>query len=613
VVGVETLSGRQLEPSAPDPSAVPADEEMAFMRTFGAESRVGALLEDTEARAALQEVLPGLADSPHLAQVRKWPIGKLVQMMPALAADPEAQQRLWASLGRIEDRSAPAVRRPAIEPDPDHEGPEVPRGSASATAPAEIGVHERYELVLTGPAHGNPFVDVDVHAEFAGPGGATARVGGFYDGDGRYVVRFLFPVPGRWTFTTRSTARSLDGVAGVVDVTPSTARGPVRVADGFHFRYADGTRYLPIGTTAYAWTHQGDDLQERTLGALAESPFTKIRMCVFPKSYAYNSNEPEHFVFPRGGDGDWDVTRFDLSYFAALERRLDQLAERGIEADLILFHPYDRWGFAELGAAVDDRYVRYVVRRLSGFANVWWSMANEYDLVFGKSGEDWERLAATVVREDPVGHLRSIHNCLEFYDQSRPWITHSSLQRVDTYRTAENTDGWRTRWGKPVVVDECGYEGDLEHGWGNLTGEEMTRRCWEGAVRGGYIGHGETYHADDEVVWWSKGGTLRGSSPERIAFLRRITQESPTGVLDPLPSERDAPRGGVPDRYVVIYLGFHRPRSRTVTLPPGVRVHVDVLDTWNTTVERLPGAHEGTVTVPLPARPYMAIRLVAVD
>jgi hypothetical protein len=48
-------------------------------------------------------------------------------------------------------------------------------------------------------------------------------------------------------------------------------------------------------------------------------------------------------------------------------------------------------------------------------------------------------------------------------------------------------------WGKPVVIDECGYEGDLENGWGKISGEEMLRRFWEGAIRGGYVGHDETY------------------------------------------------------------------------------------------------------------------------
>lgn len=117
------------------------------------------------------------------------------------------------------------------------------------------------------------------------------------------------------------------------------------MADGYHFAYRDGTPYTPFGTTAYVWTHQGDALEEQTLETLRMAPFNKIRMCLFPKHFMYNSNELERFVFEKDAAGEWDTTRFDLAYFDHLERRLDELDELGIVADLILFHPYDRLGF----------------------------------------------------------------------------------------------------------------------------------------------------------------------------------------------------------------------------------------------------------------------------
>jgi hypothetical protein len=117
------------------------------------------------------------------------------------------------------------------------------------------------------------------------------------------------------------------------------------------------------------------------------------------------------------------------------------------------------------------------------------------------------------------------------------------------------------------VVDECAYEGDIDQGWGNITGEEMVRRCWEGAVRGGYVGHGETYLSDDEVLWWSKSGVLHGSSPERIGLLDRILSEAPDGVVDPLPSDWDVPWGGVAGEYLIGYFGFNRPGSATSCCP----------------------------------------------
>ena len=61
-----------------------------------------------------------------------------------------------------------------------------------------------------------------------------------------------------------------------------------------------------------------------------------------------------------------------------LEQRVGQLRSLGIEADVILFDPYDkgRWGFDRMDAATDDRYIRYIVARLGAYRNVWWSLAN---------------------------------------------------------------------------------------------------------------------------------------------------------------------------------------------------------------------------------------------
>lgn len=471
--------------------------------------------------------------------------------------------------------------------------------------------HRRFELRFDGPDQGNPFLDVELVAEFSGPDGILRTVGGFYDGGGQFAVRLLPEVLGEWTYRTRSNVQALDGVTGDFTIEPGSGHGRVEVAEQFHFRHVDGARYSPLGTTAYVWNHQPEALRSGTLETLRDSPFNKVRFCVFPKSYLYNSEEPELFPFPRREDGSWDTTRFDLAFFQGLDRRVEELDDAGIQADLILFHPYDRWGFSDLGADADDRYVQNVVRRLAGQPNIWWSMANEFDFVATKSIDDWERLAAVVRREDHANHLLSIHNGLELYDQAQPWITHASVQRVDLYRTVEDTDAWRARWGKPVVLDEVGYEGDLDQAWGNLTAQELVRRCWEGAVRGGYGQHGETYFSTDEVIWWSKGGVLRGESPPRLAFLAQLVAEAPEGVIDPLPSDWDVPWGGVADRYILIYLGAGQSRFRTVKAPEGIAFHVDIIDTWNMTIERLDGPRQGTFRVELPGSQYTAIRLVA--
>ena len=127
-------------------------------------------------------------------------------------------------------------------------------------------------------------------------------------------------------------------------------------------------------------------------------------------------------------------------------------------------------------------------------------------------------------------------------------------------------------------------------------------------MRGGYLNHGETFLNDDEQLWWSKGGDLVGESPARFAFLLDVIRASPDGVLEPLPSDWDARWAG-DDSYRIVYFGFNRPAYRDVRLRPGTSWEIDIVDTWNMTIETLPGIHQGSVRVRLPARPYMAVRL----
>ncbi|WP_438503591.1 DUF5605 domain-containing protein [Ectobacillus ponti] len=530
---------------------------------------------------------------------------QLAAFFPEVSANAEVVEVLQKDL-----RGVPEQAEQEILPSADYEESTVPVGSAAVSFPDKAGKWSIFELELQGPSHGNPFVDVALGASFTLHGRDVA-VSGFYDGNGVYRVRFMPDEEGVWSFKTTSSARSLDGVEGrfVCEAPLEGNHGPVRVKNTFHFAYEDGTLYIPVGTTCYAWTNQPDELVAQTLETLKTAPFNKMRMCVFPKAYAFNTNEPPHYAFEGSLEEGWDFTRFNPAFFQQLEKRIEALGELGIEADLILFHPYDRWGFADMSKAADDRYLRYIVSRLSAYRNVWWSLANEYDLMWAKELEDWERFARITAEHDPYHHLISIHNCLQFYDYSRPWITHCSIQRIDVYKTAESTDEWRKQWNKPIVIDECAYEGDIDQGWGNISGEEMTRRFWEGAVRGGYVGHGETYLRDDEVLWWSKGGQLHGSSPARISFLRRIMEEGPQEGLNPMQLSWDVPSAVVPDEYYLFYYGFNQPKFREYRMKPGTLYKVEIIDTWNMTIEEAAGNHEGVFRIELPGRPYMAVRM----
>ena len=482
---------------------------------------------------------------------------------------------------------------------------------SSMAEPTEIEQWGVFEETLSGPSDGNPYTDVTLTAEFR-HANRTISVRGCYDGNGEYLVRCMPDIPGRWTYRTESSAESLDGIEGSFDCTEAEEdnHGPVTVADPYHLKYADGTDYRPFGTTCYVWNHQDLTLQEETLDQLASGPFNKIRMCVFPKWFRYNRREPLHHPFAEGEDGRRDFSQVNPESFAHLERQIKRLQELGVEVDLILFHPYDRWGYEDMGEEADDRYLRYVVARLGAFRNVWWSLANEWDLLDAKTETDWDRFFRIILEEDPYDHLRSIHNCREFYDHHKSWVTHLSVQ----YRSLNDVRKWRDEYGKPVLVDECGYEGDVPSNWGSLSAHHMVNQFWVGVTSGGYVTHGETYRHPDDVLWWSHGGTLHGESEERIEFLRELVDEAPSS-FEPCTRAPDArgmerPLGiGADDRYFLFYFEFYQPGVWNLPLPEEGEFEIEVIDPWEMTVEPLDGSYSGpSAEIELPGEDYMAIR-----
>lgn len=185
----------------------------------------------------------------------------------------------------------------------------------------------------------------------------------------------------------------------------------------------------------------------------------------------------------------------------------------------------------------------------------------------------------------------------------------------------------------------------------------MTARFWRSIVRGASCTHGETFYPDErEIVWWAKGGRLRGESPARIAFLRKITEEIP-GPLTPESGmgEEFAGRtkeeveellagrsviersvihalvradddylshmrqcegecmGHAGERAYLWYLDLCTYCKKEIRLPEEHSYRVEVLDTWEMTRTTAAERASGTLTVSLPAKPWMAIFARAVD
>jgi hypothetical protein len=492
-----------------------------------------------------------------------------------------------------------------------------------------------FQVSLNGPTNGNPFTDVQFSARFY-QGDQSVDTDGFYDGQGIYRVRFMPETQGEWHYLTQSSSAQLNGRTGVLMVTPPSPanHGPVRVAHIYHFAYADGTPYEELGTTCYGWIHQSQALQEETLRTLAAAPFNKLRMCVFPKWYDWNTNEPVLYPYEGIPPRTWDCTRFNPEFFQHLERRILDLQQLGIQADVILFHPYDggHWGFDRMPAMADDLYLRYLTARLSAYRNVWWSLANEWDFMKQKEESDFVRFGELVSAHDPYHHLLSIHNGSKLFNNTLPWITHASIQNGMAVDSPASAELYRDVYRKPVVYDEVKYEGNIPRRWGNLTAQELVFRFWNGVVAGTYVGHGETFLSPDSILWWSKGGVLKGESPARLAFLRKVLDDAPPEGIDPVDKWQNAEYGGQPGKYYLIYFGKQSLRSWKFLLPKppaasgpslsnDAQFTADVLDTWDMTVTPAPGVFtlghktdygwgdKDDRSIELPGKPYIAIRI----
>ena len=507
---------------------------------------------------------------------------------------------------------------------------------------------DRFEVVLKHVYNGNAYSNVKLTAKFSGKD-TTYIVNSFYDGDNTFKIRFMPEKTGTWNYVTSSNVKQLNNQKGSFECVSAAGanHGIVRVSNTYGFKYADGKQYYPVGTTAYAWNHMGKELQATTLQSLKTSGFNKVRMCVFPKNYNLVKEEPELYPFSstgteKGPNGmerkAWDFTTFNPEFFRVLEKQIDELNNLGIEADLILFHPYDkgRWGFDSLPMDVNYKYIKYITARLGSFRNIWWSIANEWDLVKYKSHDDWIALSKSVSEADPYHHLESIHgSTAKYIEYWLPWFTHVSIQDEGPVLHWGAAVILRNAYYKPVIYDEVGYEGNLTNRWGRYSGEEMTYLMWMGAIGGTYVTHGESYMFKDatDTIFWAKGGIFKGSSWKRAGFLRKILEEA-GGPLEPSDGSRDFKTSSSGNGRYIIYFGQEMNETWEFNLPAGngsfgkitggKKYKVEIIDTWDMTVKPVAGVFETAAVedyrlydrerkkIWLPMKPYIALRITEI-
>lgn len=511
--------------------------------------------------------------------------------------------------------------------------------------------YEMIELEIRSDEPAKEQVSVNLEAVFQNSEAGQIVVKGFYVGNQCYKVRFYPSHQGNWTYELRGevlrqngdkcSEQKMNQYSGEFVCEENPKKHGIVHPDATHFRYEDDSFYYPFGTTVYGLVHQEQSLINQTMESLRQSPFNKIRICVFPKDFDYNKNDPEYYAFEKDEDGKWDVNRPCFEFWNRLEQRIAELDQMDIQCDLILFHPYDRWGFAKLTREEGLTYLDYTVRRLAAYPNIWWSLANEFDLM-AYNKEDWECFADFIHSNDPYGHLLSNHHMMRAWDFNNKDTTHICVQVKDV----DEMSRLISQYQKPLMVDECCYEGNLPYEWGNIAGFEMVNRFWKTCMQGGYCTHGETFLSDEDIIWWSKGGVLKGESPARIRFLR-VLMESLPGPIDyngfdltkemmeamkanPPEEMAGSPMANLPDditweeiknlflpgkiftghcgeEVYLAYYGRHCVAEGELQLSESHSYDIEVIDVWEMTREKVQENVTGAVKVALPSKEGIAI------
>ncbi len=274
-----------------------------------------------------------------------------------------------------------------------------------------------------------PF-DVTFGATWLHEDGEVRVVPGFFDGDGRWMLRFAPGRSGRWTFRTFSTLPSLEGKTGelrVADSVKSGRRGPIAIdpKNPRRFVHADGAPYFALSFEldwlfALDWDNPDDIPKTRSIvGHVADNGFNQVVMNV----YAYDANwgereriRPGHnfakpAVFPYGGTNEQpDHSTLNVAFFRHLDRVLAHLHEKEVVAHLMIYVWNKKVNWAKPYTPEDNLYFDYVVKRFQAFPNIIWDISKEA-LAYGRDdlGYITDRIAR-LRRLDGHRRLVTVHD-----------------------------------------------------------------------------------------------------------------------------------------------------------------------------------------------------------
>jgi len=325
--------------------------------------------------------------------------------------------------------------------------------------------------------HPNPYLSVNLHAEFRTPRHRTYAMPGFWDGGRRFVIRIAPTDPGDWDFRVTSNLVSLNGKTGKINATDSGHPGFLRPDNTFHWSTTEIRQpHLWMGDTCYRFAWIGRELFDQLIEARSKQKFNHLRGLVM------SSDERFRKAFVSADEPN-------MEHFQELDRRILAMNKKGIFADLVLAAAEDHFVKVFPTWQQRERYIRFLIGRYSSMMITWQGVQEFEEYTDGRAV--LKETGLLLKKLDPYQHPRTTHTTAT----SAPlladgWMTHVLYQNSSTALGAIE----RQILTAPLVNAEFAYE---DSGAGkshphHMDSDTFRKTLWNMTMNGMYPTFGNT-------------------------------------------------------------------------------------------------------------------------
>ncbi|WP_066631768.1 DUF5060 domain-containing protein [Labilibacter marinus] len=358
----------------------------------------------------------------------------------------------------------------------------------------------------------SPF-KVDFIADFISPSGKKQKAAGFYNDNNQWLIRFSGAETGKWTYSTSSSLKALNGKKGSLIIAQETAEAShggivIPENDPQHFYYEDGTPYFLMAFECdwlYALDYHNEDGLPKTnhlLNLLNDNGLNQVVMNVF--SYDVNwkwgkdpllKQHPEHEfgapqdIFPfKGNNENPDYSALNIDFFKKLDRTIDLLNEKDIISHLMIYVWNKEVNWPDMNTEADNMYYDYIVKRYGAFPNIMWDVSKEA-LFYGRADDEYilERIQR-LRKANYFNRLVTVHD-YKFCQRNTEHVDYISRQDWTFSLYHNMINDLKTYSDKPIFnIEHGGYEESpyVVFSGSYISAEACLRRNYQCAFAGAY-------------------------------------------------------------------------------------------------------------------------------